>query len=307
MVSQAILVVLFARLRVLIDIVILKLAGNPVQGGLKMQGAAQIRRKLEKGFVTIGTWLQLPSPDVAELMAKAGYDWVAVDMEHGSFGPSVLPNIFRGIECGGAVPFARLPKADQVWIKCALEAGAQGLIFPMVESGEQLSSAIELSTYPGQDYWRKGMGPAPAYRGVGFCRANGFGKDFNAYREAVAPRIFLVAQIEHIRAVENLDAILSHERLDAIMVGPYDLSGSMGITGDFSHPSFREAMAKIAAACKRFGVRMGLHIVQPDPEALAREIAAGCQFIAYGIDAVFLWNAAKCPEIPEKGRAEDSE
>lgn len=258
---------------------------------------SQIRATIKAGNATIGTWLQLPSPDAAELMSRAGYDWAAIDMEHGSFGPANLPDICRAIECGGAAPFARLPEASKVWIKFALEAGATGLIFPMIESAEQLARAIDLATYPGQDSWRKSGETAEAYRGVGFCRANQFGKDFAAYREKVAPEIFIVAQIEHIRAVENIDAILGHERLDAIMVGPYDLSGSMGITGQFGHPQFQAAMNRIAAACKEHGAVMGAHVVEPDPAALAAEIKRGSRFIAYGIDSVFLWKAAQRPEI----------
>lgn len=257
-----------------------------------------IRALLAQGRPTVGTWLQLPSPDVAELLARAGYDWVAADMEHGSFGTASLPDIFRAVECGGAAPFARLPEADKVWIKAALEAGAQGLIFPMIESRAQLDRAIDLATYPGQDSWRAPGETAPEYRGVGFCRANAFGSNFDAYRTQRAPHLFLVAQIEHVRAVDEIEAILSHPRLDAIMVGPYDLSGSMGLTGRFDHPDFKAVMARIAAACERCHARMGLHIVEPDPDALAREIAAGCRFIAYGIDTVFLWRGAARPELP---------
>lgn len=258
---------------------------------------AEIRKKLEIGKATVGTWLQFPSADVAEMMARAGYDWVAVDMEHGSFGPDRLPDIFRAIECGGSVPFARLPEASKTCIKTALEAGAMGLIFPMIESRRQLDQAIDLSTYPGQDFWRAKGELAPEYRGVGFCRANAFGQNFEQYREHQARDIFLVAQIEHIRAVDNLNGILEHQRLDAIMVGPYDLSGSMGLTGEFGQPRFRETMARIAQICKEHGSRMGLHIVEPDPDALKREIENGCQFIAYGIDTVFLWKAARRPAL----------
>ena len=228
-----------------------------------------IRALLAEDKPTVGTWLQLPSPDVAELMARAGYDWVAADLEHGSFGPGDLPDIFRAVECGGAAPFARLPEASKTWIKAALEAGAQGLIFPMIESRAQLDSAIGLATYPGQDTWRAPGETAPAYRGVGSCRANVFGKEFAAYREGRAPKIFLVAQIEHIRAVDDLPAILAHPRLDAIMVGPYDLSGSMGLTARFDHPDFMAAMERIKAACARAHARMGLHIVEPDPASYA--------------------------------------
>ena len=259
----------------------------------------EIRARLAADKATVGTWLQLPSPDVAELMARADYDWVAVDMEHGSFGRTGLPDVFRAIECGGAAPFARLGEASKTQIKAALEAGAQGLIFPMIESREQLDRAIDLSVYPGQDNWRTAGDTAPEYRGVGYCRANVFGKKFDDYRANRAPEIFLVAQIEHIRAVENLEAILAHPRLDAIMVGPYDLSGSMGLTGQFDHPDFKAAMARIAAGCAKAGARMGLHIVQPDPAELARQIAAGSRFIAYGIDSVFLWRAAERPNSGE--------
>ncbi len=255
-----------------------------------------IRALLAADKATVGTWLQLPSTDVAELMARAGYDWVAVDMEHGSFGRTGLPDVFRAIECGGAAPFARLPEASKTQIKSALEAGAQGLIFPMIESREQLDRAIDWAVYPGQDTWRAKGETAQEYRGVGFCRANVFGKNFDEYRARRAPELFLVAQIEHIRAVENLDAILTHPRLDAIMVGPYDLSGSMGLTGQFEHPDFKVAMARIVDACARHKARMGLHIVQPDPAELARQVAAGSRFIAYGIDSVFLWGAAERPK-----------
>ncbi len=260
----------------------------------------EIRANLALDKPSVGSWLQIPSPDVAEIMARAGYDWVAADLEHGSFGMRVLPDIFRAMECGGVAPFARLPVADKVWIKAALEAGAQGLIFPMIESASELAEAIDLATYPGQDFWRRTGETAPAYRGVGYCRANAFGHDFDAYLEKRAREIFLVAQIEHIRAVQELKAIVSHPRLDAIMVGPYDLSGSMGLTGNFAHPDFKAAMAEINKICQEASARMGLHIVKPDPAELARQISAGARFIAYGIDTVFLWQSAERPKGSEK-------
>ena len=192
------------------------------------------------GNATIGTWLQFPSADVAEVMGASGYDWVAVDMEHGAFTRAILPDVFRAIERGGSTPFARIAQAELRPIKDALDSGAQGLVFPMIESREQLDRAISLSLYP----------DAGGSRGVGYSRANMYGRDFDPYRVDVAKDILLVAQIEHIRAVEQLDAILSHPRLDAIMVGPYDLSGSMGLTGQFDHPDFVAVMDRINEACK---------------------------------------------------------
>ena len=210
--------------------------------------------------------------------------------------------MFRAIECGGSLPFARLPAAEKIWIKCALEAGARGLILPMIESAAQLEKAIDLATYPGQDSWRHGR-VADEYRGVGYCRANVFGRDFEAYRQHTAPDILMVAQIEHVRALDSLEQILAHPRLDAIMVGPYDLSGSMGLTGQFTHPEFQAAMSAIASACARLCKPMGTHVVMPDPAELSRQIAGGCLFIAYGIDSVFLWQAAARPApCPADGR-----
>ena len=250
-----------------------------------MNTARELREKMRDGKATIGTWLQFPSADVAEVLGASGYDWVAADMEHGAFTRAILPDIFRAIELGGAAPFARIAQAELRPIKDALDSGARGLIFPMIESRAQLDRAISLSLYP------DGGGS----RGVGYSRANMYGRDFDAYRDSTK-EVLLVAQIENIKAVDQLDSILSHPRLDAIMVGPYDLSGSMGLTGQFDHPDFVAVMNRINEACIRHGMAMGTHVVQPEPDRLADCIAAGYKFIAYGIDACFLLHACACPK-----------
>lgn len=238
---------------------------------------------MRSGGATIGTWLQLPSADVAEIMGAAGYDWVAVDLEHGAFSRSQLPDMFRAIALGGAAPFARVAHCDMTAIKASLDSGARGLIFPMIESRDQLDTAIGYALYPSS-----GM------RGVGFCRGNLYGKNFEEGLKQAEKTLF-VAQIEHIRAVDSIDDILSHPRLDAIMVGPYDLSGSMGCTGEFDNPRFTAALARIEEAAARHNIPMGLHIVSPDPKQLSQRIEQGYRFIAYGLDAVFLWHTAQNP------------
>lgn len=245
-----------------------------------------ISKKLQKGQPTIGTWLQIPSPDVAEILGRAGYDWVAVDLEHGCFGRQSLPDIFRALELGGTVPLARVARCHPNDIKQALDSGAQGLILPMIETAPQLEKGIASAHYPPH-----------GGRGVGYSRANLFGQNFDNYVSTTGSQVFIVAQIEHIRAVDNLDDILSTDRLDAIMIGPYDLSGSMGITGDFSNPEFKEVMATVLAKARQHNIPSGVHIVQPDEELLTRKIREGYQFIAYGTDAVFLYNGAKCPRM----------
>lgn len=244
-----------------------------------------IREILKSGNASIGTWIQIPHASVAEIMGDAGYDWVAVDMEHGSISANQLPDLFRAIELGGALPIVRLAQGHLKDCKQALDAGAGGVIVPMVETAAQLEAIRSVSCWP----------PA-GKRGVGFSRANLFGKYFDSYsKEAQAP--LLVAMIEHINAIENLEEILMVNGLDAILIGPYDLSASMGITGRFDEPLFQNSIKRIHALCKQHKVPVGIHVVHPDPVILKQRIDEGYQFIAYAIDALFLNTSCQRPQI----------
>lgn len=247
-----------------------------------------IRLALNDGKPSIGSWMQIPHPSVAEIMGQAGYDWVAVDMEHGSIGAHQLPDLFRALELGGALPLARLAQGETKDCKQALDAGAGGVIVPMIETRAQLERVRDACRWP----------PAGT-RGVGFSRANLFGKHFDRYaEEAQAP--LLVAMIEHVRAVENLSDILGVPGLDAILVGPYDLSASMGMTGRFDQPEFVVVIDRTLEACRTQGVPCGIHVVMPDPAALKQRQEQGYRFIAYSIDAVFLNEAVTAPRLGDQ-------
>lgn len=242
-----------------------------------------LRNKLRDGGVALGGWMQIPHPSVAEIMGDAGYDWVALDLEHGAIGPQQLPDLCRALELGGTLPLARLAQGHAKDCKQALDAGAAGVIVPMIESAEQLREVHALCCWP-----------PSGRRGVGFSRANLFGKRFAAYREeAQAP--FLVAMIEHISAVESLEAILKVPGLDALLIGPYDLSASMGITAQFADPSFVAAVQRVRVLAEQHGIACGVHVVQPDRSELQRHLEAGYRFVAYSIDAVMLQLAAARP------------
>lgn len=242
-----------------------------------------IRNKMKGGEATIGSWMQLPSTSVAEIMGDAGYDWVTIDLEHGSMSTSQLPDLFRALELGDTLPLVRLAHGHLKDAKDALDAGAGGIIVPMIESPEQLESIIKHSCWP-----------PDGIRGVGFSRANLYGKYFDSYRiEARNPLI--IAQIEHIRAVNNIDAILQVPGLDAIIIGPYDLSASMNLTAEFTHSDFIAALDTILSACKRLKMAAGVHIVNPDPSELEKRIQEGYQFIAYSMDSVFINRACINP------------
>lgn len=238
-----------------------------------------IRAKLRSGGHSIGSWMQIPHPSVAEIMGQAGYDWVAVDMEHGAVAVHQLPDLFRALELGNTLPLARIAHGQPKDCKQALDAGAGGIIVPMIESAEQLIAVRDACRWP----------PAGT-RGVGFSRANLFGKHFEEYREeAQAP--LLVAMIEHHRAVAALEAILDVEGLDAILIGPYDLSASMGLTAQFDHPDFCATMEKIRTLAVTKAIPAGVHVVAPSPEQLQQRLGEGYRFIAYSIDSVFLTSA----------------
>ena len=251
----------------------------------RLEKILSIRAALAEKQTCIGSWIQIPNSSVAEIMGQAGYDWVAVDMEHGTIDASQLPDLFRALELGGTLPLVRLAQGYTKDCKQALDAGAGGVIVPMIETAEQLIAMRDSCRWP----------PAGT-RGVGFSRGNLFGKHFAAYREeAQAP--LLVAMIEHVRAVDNLESILAVTGLDAILIGPYDLSASMGLTSEFDDPAFREAMDRIRILCSRANMACGIHVVDPDPEALRERILEGYRFIAYSIDSVFLRLAATVPTV----------
>lgn len=247
----------------------------------KLNSIQKLRKQLKNGGFSIGSWMQIANGSVAEIMGRAGYDWVAVDLEHGSISIYQLPDLFRALELGGTLPLVRLAQGNIKDCKQALDAGAAGIIVPMIESKEQLIAVRDACRWP-----------PGGTRGVGFSRANLFGENFEEYcEEAQAP--LLVAMIENINAVENLEGILQVDGLDAVLVGPYDLSASMGITAQFHHKDFMDAMDSIRAKAEQHNISSGMHIVNPSPEDLKRRKDEGYRFLAYSIDAVFLSKSAR--------------
>lgn len=240
------------------------------------EAVIDIRNSLRLGKVSVGSWMQIPHSSIAEIMGQAGYDWVAVDMEHGAISVHQLPDLFRALELGNTSPLVRLAHGHPKDCKQALDAGAAGVIVPMVESAEQLIAVRDACRWP-----------PSGTRGVGFSRANLFGKHFESYRQEAQAPLF-VAMIEHTRAVDCLEEILAVDGLDAILIGPYDLSASMGITAQFENDTFVEIIERIKTMCFLKGIAVGVHVVNPSPDELKARIESGYRFIAYSIDSVFL-------------------
>jgi 2-dehydro-3-deoxyglucarate aldolase len=234
----------------------------------------KIKDKLKTNSLTIGSWITLANPAIAEIMAKSGFDWLAVDLEHSVITINEAEELIRIIDLCGASPFVRISSNDPVQIKRVMDAGAHGIIVPMVTSTEDSRKIIDSVYYPPR-----------GKRGVGLARAQSYGFEFERYKQWLdVSGPVIIVQIEHFRAVENLEAILSVEGIDGFIVGPYDLSASLGVPGNFTHPKMEAAMKRIIEFCKKSGRSPGIHVVEPDIDALNNKIQEGYRFIAYSLD-----------------------
>ena len=220
---------------------------------------------------------------VAGFMGNAGHGWIKVDVEHGSINVCQPPDQFRAFALDSTLSLVRLAGGHKTDCKEAVDAGAGSVVVPMVESAEQLI-AVRSATHR----------PLEGIGNVGFSRANLFGKRFGAYIDE-APAPLLIAVIEHVRAVEQLEALIAIDVLDAILIGPYNVSGSTELTAQFHPPEFMAAMDRVRETCERRGMPCGAHVVMVDPVVFQQRVDEGHRFIAYSIDSVFPHASADHP------------
>jgi 2-keto-3-deoxy-L-rhamnonate aldolase RhmA len=236
-----------------------------------------LKDKLHRRELVLGSWITLGNSAVAEIMARAGFDWLVVDLEHSVISISVAGDLIRTIELCGVAPLVRLTSNDPDQIKRVMDAGAQGIVVPMVNTPAEASQAVAATRY----------GPSGS-RGVGLARAQGYGANFPEYLHWQQDGPVVIVQIEHKNAVERLEDILKIPGVDGFLIGPYDLSCSMGIPGQFERAEFVDTMARIRVTGQRLGIPAGLHIVEPDLQRLAQVIREGFTFVAYSVDARIL-------------------
>jgi len=177
----------------------------------------------------------------------------------------------------GCDVFARLRSCDPDQAKMVLDAGANGIIVPSINSAEEAQQAVAMAKFPPE-----------GFRGSSVCRASDFGRNFRQYFNSHNESVFVAVMLEHVKAVDNADAILSTPGIDAAFIGPYDLSASMGKSGQLDDPAVLAAQQKLLEACKRNNVAAGMHVVLVDNEQIKSRIKEGYQFIACGIDTLFI-------------------
>ncbi|MEE2722153.1 MAG: aldolase/citrate lyase family protein [Pseudomonadota bacterium] len=243
-----------------------------------------LKERLQRGLPAIGGWLTIPSPVVAEAMAMTGLDWIAVDMEHAPYAEGEMQGVFLALKSRGVTPLVRLPSADPYLARRMLDAGSAGIIVPVVEDAETFGTFSQHCLFP----------PA-GRRGIGLSRCNDWGDRFEDYLETFEPVI--VPQIETAAGVEASPSIAARGEVDALFLGPYDLSASLGHRGDFATPMFADAVATVREACEVHGKAAGIHQVEPDPKALEARVKEGFRFVAYGTDMIAMRAAMSVPEI----------
>jgi 2-keto-3-deoxy-L-rhamnonate aldolase RhmA len=231
-------------------------------------------QRIMKGDLLLGTILTLPSPEVAEVLSRSGFDWLFVDMEHTQLDVAHVQQILQAV--GRDFPcLVRVPSLDEAWIKKVLDTGPAGIIVPHVNTAEEVRTILRWTKYPPE-----------GERSAGISRAQDYGLGLRDYMERANDNLAIVPQVEHKDAVDNIEAMAGIAGLNVIFVGPFDLSGSIGKLGQVNDPEVLGMIRKVKTVCAGEGIATGIFGV--DAEAVKPYIDFGYTLIAVGTDTSFL-------------------
>ncbi len=243
----------------------------------------RVKEKLKAGETTFGTLISMPSPNVAQILAAAGFDWLWFDLEHGPIPFDALHNMINATAVGDglATPLTRVP-ADELWmIKPTLDSGSLGVIFPFVETAEQARDAIAATRYPPAG--KRGFGP--------FYAASRWGLGLREYAQQADEAILRVMMLESQKAVDNAEEIMAVEGIDVAFIAPMDLSQSLGVPGQFDSPIYKEAVAHMEACIAKSDAVLGTLAL--DTAQAQSKIDKGYKFMMLSVDAALIDSAAR--------------
>ena len=237
------------------------------------------RSRLRNRELLVGTMVTIMAPETSEILAKAGFDWLFLDGEHGVFGAPELQAVIGRVD--HIIPcIVRVPAAEETPIKKALDVGAAGIVVPQVNSASTAENVVQLCRFPPE-----------GTRGVGLGRAYGYGLEFSDYVSKANENISVIVQAEHIEAVQNINEIARVKGIDAVLIGPYDLSASLGKMGEVNHPDVVKAIDHIAEVCREAKIPLGIFGV--DEGAVKPYIDKGFNLIIAGTDTLMLGKAGR--------------
>jgi len=241
--------------------------------------ANNFKQRLKQKETLIGIVIKLPCSETAEVLSHTGFDWFWIDMEHGALSLEKVQLIIlaNGGRCANLV---RAPWNDTIWIKRVLDTGCDGIILPQVKTPQEVKYALEACLYPPQ-----------GSRSIGSGRVQNYGISVQEYLKTANENIVIILEIEHIDAVKNIESIIDVPGFDAILIGPFDLSGSMGVPGQINHPDVQKAINSVKEACLNKNIPVGIFTTDSQGALSAKE--AGYSLIGVGVDAMYLWKSAK--------------
>ncbi len=238
---------------------------------------SNLKTKLKNNELTIGSWLTIPHQSVVEILSSANFEWLTIDIEHSAIDIKTVQELVGHIQANDMEALVRINENDEVIIKRVMDAGANGIIVPMVKNAEEAQRAVSYVKYP--PFGR---------RGVGLSRAQHYGIGFQEYKKWVQEESIVIVQIEHIEGVKNLKEILEVEGVDGIIVGPYDLSASMGKPGMFDDEDVKEVLNQIDEITLAKNKPLGFHVIDSNHKKMIEKIDKKYSFIAFSLDFFFL-------------------
>ena len=247
-----------------------------------MDSLASLRQKIRTRQRVFGGWTSLGHPSITEMLTGAEMDFVGIDLEHSTISLEQSQRIIAAAHAGGAACLPRIASHNGEQIKRLLDSGADGIIAPNVSTPEEIERLLAWCAYPPR-----------GRRSYGIARAQGYGTRFDEYVTTWNARSTLIIQIESIHAVERIETLLAVDEVDGVMIGPYDISGSLKIPGQLDHPLVLEACARIREACARFQKPCGTQLVEPTQERVTAALEQGYRFIVLASDVFILWKWAE--------------
>jgi 4-hydroxy-2-oxoheptanedioate aldolase len=243
--------------------------------------AERLRQALVSRTAVYGTWVQTPSPTVVEIIGWSGWDFVILDLEHGPYGPETLPHLIRAAEAAATAPLVRVPQSAPHDVGKALDLGAAGIVCPGVTSAAAGETVVRLTRFPPHG----SRGASPSTRQLHYSAI-----PFTTLTAEGAPQPLIVLQIEARLATTDLGSILGIDGLGVIFIGPYDLSTSLGLPGQFDHPKVREAISEIVNRAAERNIAVGIWV--PDPAAARFWVEQGVRFVTVSNNELMLSGAA---------------